>query len=339
MKSAANTPKPLSLPWKTRISIWISDPVLDLALRKDGTVNRCLLNLLVPRASASSEPINGVKTHDVVVDSTRKLWFRVYVPTQYAEPELPVMVFFHGGGYCVMSADSKLYDDVCRKFAKELPAVVVSVDYRLAPEHRHPTQHNDGFDVLKFLDNEENRSNWLPENAKISRCFIAGDSAGGNMSHHVALRASQFNFQQLKVIGVVTIQPFFGGEERTDSEKRLDGSAPLLSTKRTDWFWNAFLPLGEPCNRDHPIINVSGPNAMDISEMDLPPIMVVVAGFDILLDWQVRYYQWLKKSRKEAYLVDYPNMFHGFGLFLELPESEQLISEVKTFVHKVLNEV
>ncbi|KAI7725450.1 hypothetical protein M8C21_025455 [Ambrosia artemisiifolia] len=340
METASKTTNSLSLPWKLRILLSLAGPAIDLVTRKDGTVNRCLLKLVdLLRVQPSSEPINGVKTYDVVVDSTRKLWFRVFVPTQYAELELPVMVFFHGGGFIVLSPDFKLYDEVCRKFARELPAIVVSVDYRLTPENRHPSQHDDGFDVLKFLDNEENRSKWLPKNANISRCFIAGDSSGAHITHFIALRASQFKFQQLQVIGLVAIQPFFGGEERTDSETRLDGSAPILSTKRTDWLWNAFMALGEPYNRDHPIINVTGPNAVDILEMDLPPTMVVVAGFDILRDWQIRYYQWLKKSGKEAYLVDYSNMFHEFFLFSELPESDQLISEMKDFVHKVLHKV
>ncbi|MFS7944893.1 putative carboxylesterase [Helianthus anomalus] len=338
MESAAKTPKSLSLPWTTRITLWLLDIGLNLVMRKDGTVNRGLLKL-VPLTPPSSEPIDGVKTYDVVVDPTRKLWFRVFVPTQYTVEDLPVMVFCHGSGYIVASADTQLYDDVCRKFARELHVIVVSVDYRLAPEHRHPAQHEDGLDVLKFLDVEENRSKWLPGNANISKCFIAGDSAGGNMAHHVAVRASQFNFQQLQVVGLVSIQPFFGGEERIGSEIRLNGTAPILTLKQTDWFWNAFLPLGEPYNRDHPVVNVSGRYAVDISKMDLPPTIVVVAGFDILRDWQIRYYEWLKKSGKEVYLVDYPNMFHGFNLLPELPESDQLILEVKDFIRNVLNKV
>ncbi|KAI7725460.1 hypothetical protein M8C21_025465 [Ambrosia artemisiifolia] len=337
MESTSKTPKSLSLPWKTRISLKLTEVGFDLIIRKDGTLNQSLLKLVGIRTSPSLS--NGVKTYDVEVDPTRKLWFRVYVPTQYAEQELPVMVFFHGGGFIVLNPAARKYDDVCRRFAKELPAVIASVDYRLAPEHRHPSQHDDGFDVLKFLDIEENRSKWLPKNTNISRCFIGGDSAGGHITHYVAERAAQFKFQQLKVIGLVVIQPFFGGEERTDSEVRLDGTAPILSMRRTDALWKAFLPLGEPYNRDHPSINISGPNAGDISKVDLPPTMVVVAGFDILRDWQIRYYEWLKKSGKEAYLVDYPNMFHAFYLFPELPESDQLMSEVKDFIQKVLNKV
>ncbi|KAJ0560839.1 putative carboxylesterase [Helianthus annuus] len=280
MESAAKTPKSLTLPWTTRITLWLLDIGLNLIMRKDGTVNRGLLKL-VPLTPPSSEPINGVKTYDVVVDPTRKLWFRVFVPTQYTVEDLPVMV---------------CNDDFCRKFARELHVIVVSVDYRLAPEHRHPAQHEDGLDVLKFLDVEENRSKWLPGNANITKCFIAGDSAGETW-------------------------------------------LIMLLWAGTDWFWNAFLPLGEPYNRDHPVVNVSGRYAVDISKMDLPPTIVVVAGFDILRDWQIRYYEWLKKSGKEVYLVDYPNMFHGFNLLPELPESDQLILEVKDFIHNVLNKV
>ncbi|KAI3694743.1 hypothetical protein L1987_77713 [Smallanthus sonchifolius] len=334
-QSTPKTPNSLSLPWKTRIELWLLGVGIDLITRKDGTVNRWLFNLVDFKTPPSSQPINGVKTHDVMVDATRNLWFRVFTPTEYPIQDLPVIVFFHGGGYITAHPDSAKYDDVCRKLARELPAVVVSFDYPLAPEHQHPTQHDNGLDLLKFLDNEDNRSKWLP-NANISRCFIAGDSAGGHMTHHVFERASRLEFEQLKVIGLVLLQLFFGGEKRTESEIVLDGTAPILTLKRTDWFWNAFLRAGD---RDDGIVNVSGPNALDISKIDFPPTMVVVGGFDILRDWQIRYYQWLKKSGKEAYLVDYANMFHVFFLYPELPESDQLISEVKGFVQKVLNKV
>ncbi|KAJ0576020.1 putative carboxylesterase [Helianthus annuus] len=146
------------------------------------------------------------------------------------------------------------------------------------------------------------------------------------------------NLIDYRVIGLVAIQPFFGGEERTNSEKELEGG-PVLSLERTNWYWNALMPMGEGYTRDHPIINVSGPKAVDISQMDFPATIVVVTGFDALVDWQKRYYEWLNKSGKEAYLVEYPNMCHGFYVFPELPESEQLLSEVKDFTHKVIEKL
>ncbi|KAF7124802.1 hypothetical protein RHSIM_Rhsim12G0086300 [Rhododendron simsii] len=318
MELTANNPqKPPSLPWKTRIVLSVLATVTDASQRRDGTVNRRLLKLFNFTSPPNAKPVNGVKSHDVTVDPTRNLWFRTFVPTATTQL-LPVIVFFHGGGFVYLTADAKAYDAVCRRFARKVSAVVVSVNYRLAPEHRCPAQYDDGFDVLKFLD--ERKSGVLPENADLSCCFLAGDSAGANLAHNV--------------IGLVAIQPFFGGEERTDSEKRL---SLLVSMDRTDWLWNAFLPSGEAAaaGRDHEAINVCGPRAADISKVDqFPATVVFVGGLDALQDWQRRYYEWLKRSGKEAYLVEYPNMFHAFYIFPELPESRELISQVTEFVHK-----
>lgn len=132
-----------------------------------------------------------------------------------------------------------------------------------------------------------------------------------------------------KIIGVVAIQPFFGGEERTESEGELAEVDMIASAKRTDWMWKAFMP---DMDRDHEVINVSGPRAADISKLDFPATMVVVAGFDSIRVWQIRYYEWLKKSGKEAYLVEYPEMIHAFYIFPELPQSGHLISEIKIFI-------
>lgn len=192
----AMPPRPV-LPLKTRITLFVLNTVTDASIRTDGTVNRrrfsiaeSLGSLKVP---ASPEPRNGVKTSDVTVDPSRNLWFRLFVPSD--SDSLPVIVFFHGGGFVFLAADSKPYDRVCRRFARKLPAVVVSVNYRLAPEHRYPAQFDDGYDVVKFLDEQKHV---LPANADLSRCILAGDSAGGNLAHHVTLRAAQSAFAYLK---------------------------------------------------------------------------------------------------------------------------------------------
>ncbi|PIN20033.1 Arylacetamide deacetylase [Handroanthus impetiginosus] len=341
----AQTPNPqqrLLLPWRTRISLFFLNIFNDASRRSDGTVNRRLFRLLDSvslRAPPNPKPRNGVKTSDITIDPSRNLWFRLFVPSHPesgSDPNLPVVIFFHGGGFVYLAPDFKAYDDVCRRFARKVPAVVVSVNYRLAPEHRYPAQYDDGFDVLKFLDDQ---GHILPANADVSRCFLAGDSAGGNLAHHVAKRACESKFNRLKVIGVVAIQPFFGGEERTKSEIELAEADVIVSIRRTDWMWQAFMPPGAGMDRDHEVINVSGPRAADISKLDFPATMVVVAGFDSLKDWQTRYYEWLKKSGKEAYLVEYPTMFHAFYIFPELAESAQLVSEIKQFIHEQCSNV
>ncbi|KAK8519305.1 hypothetical protein V6N13_133229 [Hibiscus sabdariffa] len=324
---APQSPK-LSLPFKTRIFISLLSTLSDAASRSDGSVNRLLLRFFDYQVSPNPIPTNSVSTSDITVDASRNLWFRLFSPSLPSDIPLPVVIFFHGGGFTFLSPASQGYDAVCRRFARKFPAFVVSVNYRLAPEHTYPSQYEDGFDVLKFLD--ENHNAILPENADLSRCFLAGDSAGGNIAHHVAVRACKAEFETLKLRGVICIQPFFGGEERTEAEVELVG-APLVSVGRSDFCWKAFLPKGWS-NRDHPAVNVSGPNAEDIRGLEFPATMVVVAGFDPLKDWDRRYYEWLKASGKEARLIEYPSMMHAFYIFPELEESAHLILQIKDFI-------
>ena len=224
----------------------------------------------------------------------------------------------------MLSPSSQLFDDLCRRLAKELPAVIVSVNYRLAPEHRCPASYEDGVDVLKFLDENP------PANADLTRCYIVGDSAGGNIAHHVTARAGEHNFTNLNIAGVIPIQPYFGGEERTESEIQLAG-APLVSVERTDWCWKAFLPEGS--DRDHPAANVFGPKSSDVSGLKFPKSLVFMGGFDPLRDWQESYCEGLKGNGKEVKVVDYPNAMHSFYAFPDLPESTLFMRELQDFIY------
>ena len=158
------------------------------------------------------------------------------------------------------------------------------------PENRFPAPYDYGFDVLKYI--EENP----PDNADLSRCFIARDSAGGNIAHHFTAGFGERNFRNLKIEGVIAIQQYFGREERTDSENRLEG-VPIMSKKRTEWSWKAFLPEGS--DRHHPAANVFGPKSRDISGLKFPKIIVFMGGFDPLRDWQKRYCEGMKRMEKK----------------------------------------
>ncbi|KAF2297277.1 hypothetical protein GH714_020547 [Hevea brasiliensis] len=323
------------LPLKTRLGLATFSFAASTARRSNFTINRNFMKIFDPKAPSSAKPINGVSSFDITIDPSNNLWFRLYIPTttssssRYVEASLPVIVYFHGGGFCFLAANSKQFDHFCRRLAREVPAVVISINYRLAPEYKYPCQFEDGFDALKFIDgmNFENFS----AKVDLEWCFVAGDSAGGNIAHHVVLQAGEYRFSNMDVIGLITIQPFFGGEGRTESEIRLSG-VPGLSIERSDWYWKAFLPEG--ADRNHPVVNVFGPNAVDISGVHFPATLVVIGGFDILQDWQMRYHDGLKKSGKEVYLVEYPNVIHGFYSVTELPESALLISEVRKFIRK-----
>ncbi|OMO77534.1 Alpha/beta hydrolase-3 [Corchorus olitorius] len=331
------------IPLKIRLLLAVHSLSVNAVSSSDSnSVNRSLLKIFDPKASPipSTKPDNGVVSSDVMVDPTRKLWFRLFTNTNNtaataADGSLPVILYFHGGGFAYMAANSVHHDALCKRFAREIPALVVSVNYRLSPEHKYPAQYDDGFDVLKFIDSPKFEG--FPANTKM-HIYVAGDSAGGNLAHHVALKACRHEFSRLKLGGAIELQPFFGGEERTESEIRLAGG-PVLTTKRTDWMWKAFLPEG--ANRDHEAVNIFGPNSNSnverISESAFPATLVFIGGFDPLQDWQRRYVEGLKKCGKEVYKIEYPNAIHGFYAFEEFPESSLLLAEIKSFIHNHLH--
>ncbi|KQK18058.2 probable carboxylesterase 18 [Brachypodium distachyon] len=334
--------KKIALPWAVRLQVMALTTACDLAQRRDGTVNRFLFSLVDRRARATSRPdaAHGVSSADVTIDGARAakgLWARVFSPPSPPAAPLPVVVYFHGGGFTLLSAASAPMDALCRRLARALGAVVVSVDYRLAPEHPYPAAYDDGEDVLGYLAATNAAS--LPAPVDLSRCFLAGDSAGGNIAHHVAHRWTSDDPNNpnpkhvVQLAGIILLQPYFGGEERTGSEISLEGVAPVVNMRRSDWSWKAFLPLG--ADRNHEAAHVTGEAEPEpkLGE-SFPPAMVVVGGFDPLKDWQRRYAVMLERKNRNAAvrLVDFPEAIHGFYMFPKLPEAGEVVEKVRAFI-------
>ncbi|KAF8679112.1 hypothetical protein HU200_045875 [Digitaria exilis] len=326
--SAAGHRKP-SLPWTVRVQL----AALGLAHRPDGSIRRLLFSLGDLKASASARPdAAGVRSGDVTIDASRGLWARVFSPSSSGDADaqpVPVVVYFHGGGFVLFSAASRPYDAFCRRICRELRAVVVSVNYRLAPDHRFPAAYDDGVATLEYLDTNALPADVVTVPIDLSSCFLAGDSAGGNIAHHVAQRWASVSAARVRVAGAVLIQPFFGGEERTDAEVELD-RVSALSVAGTDHYWREFLPEG--ATRDHPAARVCG-DGVELAEA-FPPAMVVIGGFDLLKDWQARYAETLRGKGKQVRVVEYPDAVHGFHAFQELADAGKLVEEMKLFVQE-----
>jgi acetyl esterase/lipase len=327
-------PKPPPLPLSVRLQLAGLTAAIDAVERRDGTVNRCLYGVIDRLLSARASPrpdASGLRSYDVTMDASRGIWARVFAPAAADRP-LPVVVYFHGGGFALFSPAIGPFNGVCRRLCAALGAVVVSVNYRLAPEHRWPAAYDDGVDALRFLDARggvPGLDDGVP--VDLGTCFLAGESAGGNIVHHVANRwaaAWQPSARALRVAGVFPVQPYFGGVERTPSELELEGVAPVVNLRRSDFSWTAFLPDG--ATRDHPAAHVTDDNA-DLAD-DFPPAMVIIGGFDPLMDWQRRYADVLRRKGKEVLVAEYPGMFHGFYGFPELPEATKVLQDMKAFV-------
>uniref|UniRef100_A0A0D6QS03 Alpha/beta hydrolase fold-3 domain-containing protein n=1 Tax=Araucaria cunninghamii TaxID=56994 RepID=A0A0D6QS03_ARACU len=310
----------------------------NLLRRPDGTFNRHLAEFLDRKAPANPIPVDGVFSLDVVMDRVSGLWSRIYTPVKATSEEqdasvtatatqaLPVIIFFHGGSFAHSSANSAIYDALCRRFSSLCGAIVVSVNYRRAPEHSYPAPYDDGWTALQWVTSSVSRP-WLRHEVDTRRhLFLAGDSSGGNIVHHVARRAGE---NGIPLGGNILLHPMFGGERRTDSERRLDGKY-FVTIQDRDWYWKAFLPEG--ADRDHPACNPFGPNGTPVDGVEFPKSLVVVAGFDLLQDWQINYVEGLQKAGKQVKLMFLKQATIGFYL---LPNTEHfygLMDEIKRFV-------
>ncbi|BBN03022.1 protein MpGID1L7 [Marchantia polymorpha subsp. ruderalis] len=283
------------LPW--RIVCALYSVARGFLYRKNHTINRTLSNFVDITAKASSKPVDGVYSEDVSYGEHAEQYARVFRPANPGTEKIPVVFFFHGGGFAILCAASKTYDRMCRLVAKGAQAMVVSVNYRRAPEHRYPTAYDDCFEAIRWAQAECQSGGELFAAADATRVFFVGDSAGGNIAHFMMARAVQSDVSPLELKGVVQLHPFFGGVERSPAELRMP-DALFLSLEFTDWFWAAFLPPG--ADRDHPACNVFGPGAEDLSGLALPPILVTIGSNDILQDWQARYVQKLRDMGKNV---------------------------------------
>jgi acetyl esterase/lipase len=126
---------------------------------------------------------------------------------------------------------------------------------------------------------------------------------------------------RLRLAGAILIQPFFGGEERTEAEVAFDKACRILTVARADHYWREFLPEG--ATRDHPAARVCG-EGVELADT-FPPAMVVSGGFDLLKDWHARYVETLRAKGKLVRVVEYPDAFHGFYAFPEIADSGKLV--------------
>lgn len=302
--------------------------------RKDLTVNRRLQAFLDITKAASSKPQDGISTEDVVIDAPNDVWVRVFKIEDGngdSQIKLPLIIYYHGGGFVGLSAELALYDNFCRKIAKACNAVVVSVNYRRAPEHPYPAAYDDCYSVFDWLRSSQS-SEHLPAGVDLSQCFLMGDSAGGNIVHFMGCRAAENDISPLKLRAMVELQPFYGGEDLTPSEINI--KPPILPLTTAHWGWRAFLP-GE--NRDHPACNVFGPNAPDISHLSLPPILVITGTLDILLDREEAYVEKLKEMGKDVTMKKYVGGYHAFYILGFSDVGDKAMADVYEYInsHKI----
>jgi acetyl esterase len=218
---------------------------------------------------------------------------RVYRPNVQ---DAPVVVFYHGGGWTLGTLDS--IDGVCRELANRAECVVVSVDYRLAPEHPFPTGVDDAVAALEWTANHAATFGGDP-----ARLGVAGTSAGGNLAAVTALFARDFGGPELSHQSL--LYPITNHAFDTESYDE-NGDGPLLSRADMEWFWDHY--LRSPVDGENPF--ASPLRARDLS--DLPSATVVTCGHDPLRDEGIAYAKRLADAGVHVEHDHYPGMAHGF---------------------------
>ncbi len=235
---------------------------------------------------------------------------RLYKPN--GSIPLPVLIYFHGGGYIRGSLDS--HDVLCRKLAAYGSFAVFSVDYRLAPESRFPAAVEDAHAALTFIT-EEGGSLGLD----ICRVAVGGDSSGGCLAA-VASQLAKRNGSKLPIFQLL-LYPTMDAHLRAESHK-LFADGFFLSHERIEAYRDMY--LNSVAERDDyrasPILNP------DLA--GLPPALIITAGFDPLRDEAETYAGLLQKAGVPVGLVRFPGMVHGFmSLTAALPEAEKALKQ------------
>ncbi|KAJ4717182.1 carboxylesterase 1-like [Melia azedarach] len=274
---------------------------LQIVPNTDGTITRDWSNY--PSIVAKSDPGDNtllVLSKDVPINKLNNTWVRIFLPRQALDSsftiKLPLLVYFHGGGFIILSAATKYFHDFCSKIAVELPAVIVSLDYRLAPEHRLPAAYDDAMEVLHWIKTTQDE--WLQKYVNFSCSFLIGDSSGGNIAYQVGLRAALEvdNMLPLKIRGIILNSPYFGGVKRTESELR-SANNPFFPLCGNDLMWELSLPI--EADRDHEYCNPTvGGGSKLLYQFKLLGWKVLVIGGneDPLLDRQIQLLKMLEQK-------------------------------------------
>jgi len=245
-----------------------------------------------PALNGPAGPVASVQDR-MVPGPAGELPVRIYAPE--GEPPFPIVVWFHGGGWVVGTLDS--YDPLCRALAAAVPAVVVSVDYRLAPEHRWPAAVEDAYAATMWASRHAAELGGAQH-----RLAVAGDSAGGNLAAVVALGARDRGGPAIAFQLLVCPALDVAGD--TGSWREFAEGLDLTAAGMR-WYWDHY--LGEA---DGAAPDASPARAAFLG--GLPPALVIVASHDILRDEGEAYAARRADAGVAAAATRIPGVVHGF---------------------------
>lgn len=222
------------------------------------------------------------------------------LPIRLYRPEgdglFPTLIYFFGGGWTLGTIDTS--DGICRSLTNAVPCMVISVGYRLAPEHKFPAAVQDCYAATRWVATHAKEIN-----ADVSRLAVGGDSAGGNLAAAVTLLAREQGGPRL----LYQLLVYPSTDYLSDTPSLQENVDPYLFNKTSvAWYWDQY--LATPEDGKHPL--ASPLQAKDLRE--LPPALVITAEYDPIRDQGEHYAERLKQAGVCVELTRYEGMIHGF---------------------------
>ena len=272
-------------------------------------------------------PSMRIEERTVGFESLTDIPVRIYWPPIEAHDDLPVVVFYHGGGWSIGDLDT--HDAVARAIAVGAEAIVVSVDYRLAPEHPFPQGIEDSWAALRWVGEHAAELGGDP-----ARIAVAGDSAGGNISAVMTQLARDAGGPPL-VFQLLWYPPTTGDTSLPSHDENAD--AAILDAEAIEAFLTWYIPdldISDPAQLP---TTLAPANAADLS--GLPPAFIGTAGYDPLRDDGAHYAELLTAAGVPVELNNEPTMVHGYvSLALVVPAAAEAtnrgLAALKSALHR-----
>jgi acetyl esterase/lipase len=285
-------------------------------------------------APATIDPITGVKSKDVVIDESTGLSVRLYLPNlKYFNNKLPILFFIHGGAFMIHTAGSPVYHNLVNCLVSNAKAIAVSVTYRLAPEYPVPVPYEDALDALKWVVSicRSGTEPWLSKHGNPDHIILAGDSAGANIAHNLAVWSDRELLKDFpKIKGLLLMNPYFWGKDPIETEALEPDFRYWL-----DQTWN-FICAGK-FDLDHPFLN---PILATREEWMMPRcdrVMVTVAENDMFRERGRAYVETLQSNGWKGEVEMYETYGERHVYFLAKPKCEKAVKEIKAmaaFINK-----
>jgi acetyl esterase/lipase len=287
--------------------------------------------LVPPPVGPGLDPETGVESKDVALGDYS---VRLYLPpSSNGRNKLPVIVYVHGGGFVAESAHSPHYHRFLNRLAAASPALGVSVEYRLAPEHPLPAAYDDSLAALRWTLSTADP--WVAAHGDLDRVFLAGDSAGANICHYLAIHpdviarsSSSAGKKPLK--GAALIHPWFWGSEAVGEESP-DPAARAMGAGL--WFFSC----PDTSGMDDPRMNPMAPGAPGLDALACDRVLVCAAEEDFLR-WRGRAYAEAvaaaRGSQDGVELLETTGEGHVFYLFKpDCDKAKEMLDRMVAFVN------